>query len=101
MRDASRVDRKREVDEQVVRSGEPTARAVAPSMATMVEADDTPATGVEKGGHVTIAAHVLAQAVNEDNRSPRLCEWPLAAAQVNPSRVSTCLLLSTPSSSAP
>ena len=78
---ADRVDGPRQVDEQVVDGGEAAARAVASAVAAMVVADDAPAAGVEERGDMRIAADVLAEAVNEDNRAARRLVRPLAAAQ--------------------
>jgi len=76
-----RVDGARQVDEQVVDGSEAATRAVASAVAAVVVADDTPAAVVEECGDVRVAADVLAEAVNEDNRAACRLPRPLAPAQ--------------------
>ena len=61
---------RRQVGEQVVAGGEPAALAVARAVAALVVADDAPAAGVQARRDVRIAADVLAEAVDDDNRPP-------------------------------
>jgi hypothetical protein len=78
---ADRIDRGGEIDQQVVDFGDSTAGAVAFAVAAVVVTDDPPATSVEEGGDVRIAADVLAEAVDEHNRSSRRLDRPFASAQ--------------------
>ena len=75
------VDDRRQVGEQVVAGGDPAALARALAVAALVVADDAPAVRVQVRRDVRVATDVLAQAVDDDNRSPGVGGRPVAAHQ--------------------
>ncbi len=81
---ANGVDDRREVGEQVVAGGDPAALAGAPSVAALVVADDAPARRVQARRDMRVAADVLAQAVDDDNRPPGIGGRPVAPRQRQP-----------------
>ena len=75
------VDNRRQIGEEIVADGQPTALARACAVAALVVADDAPAARVQARRDVRVATDVLAEAVDDDNRSPGVGGWPVAAHQ--------------------
>ena len=61
-------------------AAEPAALARARAVAALVVADDAPAARIQPRRDVRVAADVLAEAVDDDNRSPGAAGRPVAAA---------------------
>ena len=79
---ANGVDDGREIGEQVVVAREPPASAGTAPMAALVVADDAPAVRIQARGDVGVAADVLAQPVDDDNRAPGPVGRPVVLEQV-------------------
>ena len=73
------VEHRREVGEQIVVGRQPAALARARAVAALVDADDAPAARIQPRRNVRVSADVLAEAVDDDNRSPGVAGRPVAS----------------------
>jgi hypothetical protein len=76
---ANGVEHGREIEQEVVFCRQPAALAGARAVTALVVADDAPAARVQACRDMRIAADVLAEAVDDDNRSPGIAGRPVAS----------------------